>query len=698
MKKHINITIIVLLILNTVLIYFSFFGFTKRTKTEELSTSKQVIESISIDYEAYGNPLSNVKIKNIEDTNANINNVASKVDSPFDISGNFSNFQLQQATVTINYDDKKLDKDVKEEDLLVLWYDEKNNKMVEMPTKVNAEKNKVTFKTNHFSQYVLVDKATWQAIWEREVAKIREEDAKFSIEFIIDDSGSMTSNDPERRRISAAKAAITSLSEDDQYLVMKFSDNSSVIQDFTNSTEDLNEVFEEFKSSGGTNISGAVDKGIDLLKNEDDDREKIIILLTDGEDSSLKGKIDDLVEKANKENIKIFGIGLQSKEDSNLNFDVPKDLAIRADGKFYKITETQLSDIFLELTNATVGVDGTKDYDEDGIPDEIEINGMRDQYGNTIKTNPYLADSDDDGKTDGEEMGRYVESEGYYKRASHPLVNETNPEKFINSYPVGPTKTGDDVHDSGFRPNINGFSFKNFDFEGDGGYCGGIAFFTEKVYNGKYVLKDGMYGELSADTFGTLIRSKRLYDYKMDIDQINLKLGPEDESHYDRVTKEDVKNDSDTELIIEIQENHKEANTLGKRAERNFASPKYVSEQKLKQIANIFDRKEIISIGLAKNPPVGKGANHLINGYALEKMSETEYRLYVYDSNFPYNPYYIKDAYDGNIYIKLTKVGPQMYSFDYTPWGYENTEGSHWRTSDIFAGMTIYYDGKSIEN
>lgn len=708
MKKHINITIIILLILNSLLIYFAFFGAREKTTVQEMETSKDVIKSISVEYEAYGNPLSNVKVTNIEDTNASINNVATKVDSPFDISGNFSNLQLKNATVTIKYDEKKLAEDVDENNLLVLWYDEKNNKMVEMPTKVNADKNTVTFKTDHFSQYVLVDKATWEAIWDVEVAKIRDKNVEFSIEFIIDDSGSMTSNDPTKRRISAAKAAISSLSKNDEYLVMKFSDSSEVIQDFTSNSEDNSEIFEEFKSSGGTNISGAVEKGIEILKKEDDDREKIIILLTDGEDSSLKSKVDDLVEKANKENIKIYGIGLQSKNDSNLNFDVFKDLAERADGKFYRITETQLSDIFLQLTNATVGVDGTKDFDKDGIPDGIEINGMRDQYGNIIHTNAYLADSDDDKKSDKDEMGQYNEKKGYYQRVSHPLINEDNPNYYTESN-LGPTKTGEGVHDSGFRPDINGFSFYNFSLDGDGGNCAGIAYFAERVYNGTLGLSDGTYGKyLPEDVFETLVKSKRLYDYKISLDKLklrtdaNIKKDPyikrQDilDSHEEAEDAEGTEI-YDGELLYELDDLCDEANKLSRRVYGNLLAGARVSDKLIKEMSDIFDRKEIVSLQLYKWSVNGTDThNHIINAYALEKMSDTEYRLYVYDSNFPYNPNFSEDSYAGNTYITLIKSGIGKYSFYYSP----SPIKTHWQSDEFgyFNKISVYYGGEHLDN
>lgn len=703
MKKHINIVIFTLLILIIATIYLVFFAFTNKNKTIEIQTSQGIIESISIDYTVFGNPLSNVTVKNIEDTDAKINNIATKIDSPFDISGNFTNLQLQEANVSIKYNKEKLGKDVKEDDLLVLWYDEKNDQMVEMPTSVNSEKNEVTFKTNHFSQYVLVDKSTWQKIWNQEIAKIREKEAKFSLEFIIDDSGSMVENDRNNTRLSAVKAAIESLTENDEYLIMQFSDSSSVLQDFTNSTEELEEVLEKFKSSGGTNISGAVDKGIDLLKKQDKDREKIIILLTDGEDSSLSNKIDELTEKANKENIRIFGIGLQNSTDSKLNFDVFSKLATGTNGRFHKINETQLSNIFGELTDATVGVDGNLDTDGDGIPDGIELYGIRDQFGNRFVTNPYLADTDGDGKSDKEEIGEFKvdkNGNGYYSIVSNPVLNDETPEDLTNVYDLGPTNTGIEVHDSGFRSNVNGFSFGNFDYSGNGGYCVGMALITEKIYNGKMELNDGKYGtHLSEKYFQTLVKSKRLYDYQISVERLKLQRYKGDPVHTRETDGSDITNEYDKQLIEEIQEEFKVLNKLSDNAYRNLIGPTKVSQKMIDQLENIFDSGEIVCVALAKNDVslIGQATscNHMINAYAIEKMSETEYRLYVYDNNYPYNPYYIPDAYNGNLYITLRKRGSQ-YIFDYAP--VKNDNEHRWNTLFWDCGIVFYHNQEMLKN
>ena len=233
-RKNINIILLVLVVLNLTLVYFTFLGGnSEKSITAKFESEDGVIEHISVDYKVVGNPLSKVKITNLDDKEANINEVVAKVGSSFDISGNFSNAQLDEATITIKYDKDKLPEGTNEEDLSVFWYDEENNEVVKMPSKVNVKKSTVTMTTDHFSEYTLGDGAMWDEIWAKDMAKIREENSTFNVAFVVDDSGSMGQNDQTDKRLSSSLNAITSLGDKDKYSIIKFSSSATVIQDFT---------------------------------------------------------------------------------------------------------------------------------------------------------------------------------------------------------------------------------------------------------------------------------------------------------------------------------------------------------------------------------------------------------------------------------------------------------------------------------
>ena len=644
MKKHINIVILVLIILNAVLIYFSFFGFKERSKEIEISREDSAIKKISVDYEAIGNPFADIRITDISESDSQINAVATTLGTSFDISGNFSNFQLQEATVELKYDKDKLPEGTTEDDLGILWYDEENNKMVEIDAKVNKERGTITFETEHFSKYVFINITKWHEVWAKQMAKIRDTKAEFSIVFIVDDSGSMYDNDRQNKRIDAMKQAIYSVSNEDRYSIIQFNDSSKVLQDFTNDKEEAEDDYGEFKSNGGTNIVSAVERGISILEDEDKERDKLILLLTDGEDSNLANKKDDLVRKADDLGIVIFGIGLEASETSNLNFDVFSKLATETSGKFYRINDSGLTDIFTEITNATVGIDGTVDTDQDGIPDGLEIAGMRDQFGNVIKTDPSLADTDGDEISDFDEMGKLVTAKDgslYYERVSDPRVNKKTATLMSRDYRLGPQLEADpnNVWDSGFRANVNGFPFRNFRIldKGKGGICEGFAIITERVFNGNFSRKVdntaiSIIGtckpyDLTGAGYNNMFVGRNLYSYTPVSKKLRLYRSRVyiNEDIYD-ADMDDSANDG--ELIKALYYNWIDGNV---KKQELFSFSKPIKESTIDNLKRTFkNENKIVTIDLP---------HHAVNGYALEKINENFYFLYVYDNNYPYDPY-----------------------------------------------------------
>ena len=365
MKKHINKIILILLVLNAVIIYFAIVRTSNKVQKIDLSDDN-IINKVTIDYSVQGNPLSKIEVKDISNTNAAINSCVGSLGQSFDISGNFYNFQLKQAKVSMEYDEKKL-KDVPEENIGILWNDKENGKMVIVDADVDTENNTISFNTEHFSEYILVDLNTWKEAWNKRVVKIRNEDSSFNIAFVIDDSGSMTSNDPKNLRLEATKEFIDILEKKDGFSVVKFESSAKVVQELTSDKDVVESLENNFKSSGGTNICSGVEEGIKTLENNNE-KSKVIVLLTDGEDSGLKSKREELIKKALDKDIVIFTIFLNTGSNTNngRTEDIER-LAKGTGGEFYTINSNELVNIFKKISKVSVGVDPTTDTDKDGI-------------------------------------------------------------------------------------------------------------------------------------------------------------------------------------------------------------------------------------------------------------------------------------------------------------------------------------------
>lgn len=95
--------------------------------------------------------------------------------------------------------------------------------------------------------------------------------------------------------------------------------------------------------------------------------------------------------------------------------------------------ETEGEETFLELSTIYLRV--TRDSDEDGLPNSMELHGIRNYKGEVVQTSPFDADTDGDGISDDGEVGVYLP--GYRKSGYH----------FLHSDPTSADTDGDGLGD-----------------------------------------------------------------------------------------------------------------------------------------------------------------------------------------------------------------------------------------------------------
>ena len=525
----------------------------------------------------------------------------------------------------------------------------------------------------------------------------------------------MTSNDPQKLRIEAVENFIEILRDQDNYSIIKFESSADTIKELND--EPSEDWQDNFRSSGGTNITNGVTSGITTL-SEENENYKVLVLLTDGEDAGLSSKKEEIISEAIDKNITIYTIFLNTGSNTNQNRtqDI-SDLAVETGGSFYTISTDEIIDIFKQISKVSIGVDGSVDTDGDGIPDEIELGGMRNKYGKIVYTNPYNADTDGDGKSDKEEVGEVAETwftkEQYYKMPSDPT--RANERSILYSAQGPNREKALGVWDSGFKLNKNAFQFDNLSVKGTAGVCNGIAYITERIYNGEEIPKSGMetvsvnypfsvdqYNRTRAliieslkgdrsvayedvtNSDGTVDNSKiRIF---FDIDSYNI-TDPALDIVFEKAlpyfyypTTTELKYYMDTDYLNNkiinetfLKTNSADAqlvdsifyywaldnkNTLSMLVEKLNAGTyeidiqNQVTEDTIQNLKLLFNNKKIVTIQARDK------AHHAINAYALEQKSETLYRLYVYDNQSPY-------MFKNNNYIEFIKIpGTDRYDID----------------------------------
>ncbi len=191
----------------------------------------------------------------------------------------------------------------------------------------------------------------------------KEADASsFSFVLAIDNSESMSANDIEPDRLSAAKGTalnfINSLPYESYVGVISFSGDSRVEQALTKNKQEVKDAIDriEVSSVGGTDIFEAVSSSVGLLKKE---KNKAIILLSDGQINV--GNVNDAIDnaKVNEVLINTIGIGTLAGGEttygmSKLDEDSLKSLSYNTGGKYFDVnSREELRESFSQIIGVT---------------------------------------------------------------------------------------------------------------------------------------------------------------------------------------------------------------------------------------------------------------------------------------------------------------------------------------------------------
>jgi hypothetical protein len=339
---------------------------------------------------------------------------------------------LRSAELTLSYDPAQAAGD--ESDLRVFVFDEERQwwQPAAAEQQVDAAANTVTVTLEHFSIYAVFNIRNWNTTWTALGGSCTPrggggggDPVLIDVAFVLDSSGSMTSNDPQGLRRTASKSFVDALLAEDRGTVVDFDSFARLLQPLTSDKALLKAAIDRIDSSGGTNIGAGVSVGLTELargKGDDPERAQIMILLTDG-----VGSYNPLLTtQAGNAGVTIYTIGL----GSGVSDALLRGIAEGTGGEYHPVAEAaDLPDVFREIEEDT-GDDG-RDTDGDGLTDCEEERGMRDSAGFlTFTSDPRNPDTDDDGLTDGEEIGeRFPAGEGdgaVYTVFSDPRLADTD--------------------------------------------------------------------------------------------------------------------------------------------------------------------------------------------------------------------------------------------------------------------------------
>ncbi|MCD8232332.1 MAG: InlB B-repeat-containing protein [Clostridiales bacterium] len=310
----------------------------------------------------------------------------------FSVDGDF-----EEATISFTFDESLLDDE--SFDPVIYYYDESEGILEELETTVSG--NTASAIVTHFSTYILINRTifnasfTWTDVWSDS-----ESYDNVEIVFVIDDSGSMSSNDPDDERLTVAQNLIDNLPENSQIGVVRFTSSTYILTESLTSDRDEAKSYlttSYFKSSGNTYMYTAINDSFDLF-GDSSSALKMMVVLSDGATSD-KSQHSSTIETANELGVRIYTVDLGSSTSYFTSYLQP--LAEETGAAFYLASDaSELSAIYEDIGTR---IDIETDSDGDGLPDYYEENMVL-FNGCRCVTDKNKADTDGDDLADGEEI------------------------------------------------------------------------------------------------------------------------------------------------------------------------------------------------------------------------------------------------------------------------------------------------------
>ncbi len=143
------------------------------------------------------------------------------------------------------------------------------------------------------------------------------EDRPLAICILLDTSGSMYEKRAEV--IAAALTLVKATTPHDEFCILSFDDEVFNTlpndEDFTSNVKEIEEAVSRIDARGGKAMRDAVQTGIDHLGLTTHNERKVLVLITEGYDTSSKVTQQQLLEKVKSSRVPVYGIGLLSESD-----------------------------------------------------------------------------------------------------------------------------------------------------------------------------------------------------------------------------------------------------------------------------------------------------------------------------------------------------------------------------------------------
>ncbi|MGZ9817103.1 DUF3289 family protein [Peribacillus simplex] len=137
-----------------------------------IQPDKSEIKSVEVGFSAKDNINKTTRISSTNNINIKTTNLHGIIGSPVSIN---TQSEFEKASIQFTYDEAKLG-DTLEDDLAIIWYNEDEEMFESLNAVLDKSKNTISVETTHFGEYLVVDKAKWLELWNREIDYSRTHD------------------------------------------------------------------------------------------------------------------------------------------------------------------------------------------------------------------------------------------------------------------------------------------------------------------------------------------------------------------------------------------------------------------------------------------------------------------------------------------------------------------------------------------
>jgi len=149
---------------------------------------------------------------------------------------------------------------------------------------------------------------------EQQLKIFRREDVPVSVGMVIDNSGSMKD---KRKRVETASINLVKASNpQDEVFIVNFNDEAILDVTMTSDIKKMEEGLARIDSRGGTAMRDAIVMSLDYLKEKAKKDKKVLLIVTDGDDTASIISIEKCIQEVQKSDAVIYAIGLLNEESA----------------------------------------------------------------------------------------------------------------------------------------------------------------------------------------------------------------------------------------------------------------------------------------------------------------------------------------------------------------------------------------------